>query len=164
MKYYIVGTAEPIYLMPLFGSKMIEREFSESDLFKNLSNMNNIHFFTSQEEASNYARSFRIKRPSKLLNPENYKFAPVIEINCDDSNTLAEINKHAEETLVVQYTHYADILTNAVETETSEVMVACRVVPKSGLDFTNLQIQSLLFPDSERPQQRFVPNQGCTLF
>ena len=163
MNFYLVGAVEPIFETSFLGKRQY-REFSENDFVKNIRFMNNIAFFETRDEAMNYARSLRVQLSSKHFDPKKIQFAPVIDIECEDTTTLGEIKKHSPRTFTASCTEYVDTFTDFGDLAIRYVEVTCRFVPNTGLDFTTFQIKSAEFPDSGRCQQHFAPTQGCALF
>jgi hypothetical protein len=161
MKFYIVGTAEP--LITMFFLSPERRNFTKDNLLENLKNMKEIPFFESLEYAIDYARSLRVQSGSKLPNPQKIKFAPVIEIECDDDVFLAEINSHNTHTDSITYTKYEDTTNNLDDLEKQQETVSYKRIPTPSINLTLMQIESVTFPDSGREIQYFAPNLSCTL-
>lgn len=162
MKYYIVGTAESLtYLSFLYTVQ--EKDFSQKDLFNNLSQMDEIPFFESQIHAFDYARSLRIQRQPKTTCEQKVKFAPVIEIECDDEDFLTKINRHTQQFSTITYIEYVDKRTYLGNLRERQETINCKMIPLSNSELNLLRIESVLFPDSGRDNQRFNKNQSCTL-
>lgn len=110
MNLYLVGSLEPLFKEGFLLS-VHQRQFGKEDILNNLHNLKTFYFFSTREEALNYARSMRIQQPVKpILTEGSRKVAPVIEMEFKGDLSLFDESKRKEGE--VSYGKYKDIYIN----------------------------------------------------
>lgn len=151
MKYYLVGTPEPVYTnVSIFSIEA--REFTKEEIEKNLKETPELRIFTRLKDAREYARSLRICRASPVPSPAQKQIAPVVYVDLKPKIEKYESLQTTTEEVTVK--EYEGLHHNQDKGEHRSTL---SFVPTSDVDFdlNDFIINAVEFPDTGYPITKF---------
>lgn len=169
MKFFIVGSPEPLFERDFVSSQLLKaRQFSEDDFLNNLKKLDHLRLFDSFEQACDYARSLRVQLRTKAAHPAARKIAPVLQVNftgdCSkyhaDAQVMANVYFREYKNIEVNYCTRDDKNRDIVHA----VVVSFYACSKAEINLSEFQLISATFPDVDYPELHFQStSQTCIL-